>query len=89
MIELLGQAVAEVPFFRPELVRESVEFGASDDVAEFMAAVQAEGGIAAYSMIGTEIAAGHHNERFDFNEQVIAPAAELLLRAVLRLDENR
>jgi aminobenzoyl-glutamate utilization protein A len=89
MVEVLRRAAADMPFFRPELIRDGVHFGASDDVSEFMSAVQAQGGAATYAMIGTELAAGHHNGRFDFNEAVLAPAAELLVRAVLALSAAR
>ncbi|MGE4299082.1 MAG: amidohydrolase [Desulfovibrionaceae bacterium] len=88
MVAVMRKTTAQVPFFKEELVREHVAFGASDDVSEFMNAVQAQGGIASYAMIGTELAAGHHNFRFDFNEAVIAPAAELLVRTVLELGEG-
>ena len=40
--------------------------------------VQKEGGKAAYFVIGSHIAAGHHNEYFDLDETVILPSAELM-----------
>jgi aminobenzoyl-glutamate utilization protein A len=85
MVAIMRRAAEQVAYFDPELIEDSVPFGASDDVSEFMAAVQAQGGIASYGMIGTELSAGHHNFRFDFNEQVMAPASEFLLRSVLLL----
>ena len=36
-------------------------------------------------MFGAKLAAGHHNGHFDFDEAVLAPAAELLVRSTLRL----
>ena len=36
-----------------------------------MSRVQENGGQAAYAIIGTELAAGHHDSRFDFNEAVL------------------
>ena len=47
--------------------------------------VQKNGGKANYSMIGTTIAAGHHDSRFDFDESVFASALALLGIMVHRL----
>ena len=51
-----------------------------------MAAVQKQGGDAAYLMLGSRLAAGHHAPDFDFNEDTLLPSAELLTDIVLRLD---
>ena len=88
MVAIMRRAAEQVAYFDSELIEDSVPFGASDDVSEFMSAVQAQGGIASYGMIGTELSAGHHNFRFDFNEEVMAPASEFLLRSVLLLCER-
>lgn len=52
-----------------------VSLGASEDCAYFMERVQQKGGQAVYMMLGTPIAAGHHNFRFDFNEACLAKGA--------------
>lgn len=67
-----------------------VHFGASEDCTYFMEKVQQCGGKATYMLIGTEIAAGHHDSLFDFNEDVLATAtffvsamaADLLLEKI-------
>ncbi|CAG37586.1 M20 family metallo-hydrolase [Desulfotalea psychrophila] len=87
MIALLRQSAEKVSFFQSELIEDYVEFGGSDDVTEFMAAVQEQGGIASYCLAGTELVAGHHNYRFDFNEATLAPAAEFLTNAVFAMCE--
>ncbi|NLS44518.1 MAG: M20 family metallo-hydrolase [Firmicutes bacterium] len=51
-----------------------VDLGGSEDVAYFMSRVQERGGQAAYAIIGTEISAGHHESRFDFNEDALRKA---------------
>lgn len=85
MITLLKNAALQVPYFNEDLIEDYVDFGGSDDVTEFMSAVQKQGGIASYCMAGSELAAGHHNYRFDFNEDCIAPTAEFLVFSVLAM----
>lgn len=57
-------------------------FGASEDFPEMMNLVQKNGGLGSYLQIGTDRAAGHHNDCFDFDERDLAPAVELLVRTV-------
>jgi aminobenzoyl-glutamate utilization protein A len=52
--------------------------GGSEDCTYFMERVQQRGGQAAYVMVGTELAAGHHDSRFDINEEALVPAVALL-----------
>lgn len=51
----------------------------SEDATYFMQRVQERGGQATYMIFGTELAAVHHNDRFDFNETVLKNAARLLI----------
>ncbi len=55
-----------------------VELGVSEDVSWMIKRVQEGGGKAAYFIIGSDIAAGHHNEYFDLDESVMVPSAELM-----------
>jgi aminobenzoyl-glutamate utilization protein A len=55
----------------------SQPFLASEDVTYLMKEVQKNGGMATYLLFGTELAAGHHNCAFDFNEKTIAYAVEV------------
>ena len=52
--------------------------GGSEDCTYFMERVQQKGGQAAYIMIGTELAAGHHDAFFDFDEEALVPGIALL-----------
>lgn len=52
--------------------------GGSEDCTYFMERVHQQGGQAAYIMVGTTLAAGHHDSRFDFNEDSLVSAAALL-----------
>lgn len=56
-------------------VSEYVDMGGSEDCGYFMERVQQRGGRALYMMYGTQLAAGHHNSRFDFNEDCMWKAA--------------
>jgi aminobenzoyl-glutamate utilization protein A len=55
-----------------------VDFGASEDATYFMERVQSHGGQACYLLIGSSLAAGHHDNHFDFDEQAISNAIKLL-----------
>lgn len=50
-----------------------------------MERVKSRGGQASYVIFGTELSAGHHNEKFDFNEQVMAVAVKTLASLALNL----
>lgn len=53
-------------------------FGASDDAGFMVERVQKRGGQAAYLVLGADLAAGHHTDRFDFDERVMERAVVLL-----------
>ncbi len=59
--------------------------GGSDDYAYFMTRVQELGGQATCIVLGTELAAGHHNPYFDINEGVLPLGVELLAQAAYGL----
>lgn len=54
-----------------------------------MARVQERGGLASYMIFGTELSAGHHNEKFDFDENVMTLAVETLARVALNFHWQR
>ncbi len=55
-----------------------MDMDASEDCTYFMECVREKGGHAVYIMYGAELAAGHHNSRFDFDENCMWKAAWLL-----------
>ena len=69
-------------------IAEAGNIGGSEDCTYFMERVQQRGGKAAYMMIGTELAAGHHDFLFDFNEEVLPKAAEFISGAAADLLTN-
>jgi len=88
MGQLVNDAANKVPFFKPELRRDHTTLGGSEDASTMMQAVQNQGGIAGYALIGTELPAGHHHFRFDINETVLEPAVEMFFHAVLDMDQR-
>ncbi|MDW0108805.1 amidohydrolase [Sporosarcina aquimarina] len=58
----------------------------SEDATYFMERVKAKGGQATYCIFGTELAAGHHNEKFDIKEETLPVAVDVLYRTVLALN---
>ena len=61
---------------------------ASDDATWMMQRVQERGGKAAYVVVGSELPAGHHTPRFDFDERVLSSGIALLAQATLALAGN-
>ena len=70
-----------------ELVEEA-DLGGSEDCTYFMERVQQRGGLATYVVVGTEIAAGHHDFRFDFDEAALPKAITLISTATVDLLNN-
>jgi aminobenzoyl-glutamate utilization protein A len=69
LVDLVGEKallVEGITTLAPE-----VSLGGSEDVSWMMRAVQKRGGKAVYFVLGTDIAAGHHNEYFDLDESVL------------------
>ncbi len=60
-------------------------FGASEDFSYFMERVQEKGGQAAYMMIGADLAAGHHDSYFDFDERALNLATKMIATAAIDL----
>ena len=60
-------------------------FNASEDCSYFMERVQQRGGQAVYVMVGADLAAGHHDFRFDFDEEALVLGAALLGSVVQEL----
>ncbi|HWR28862.1 MAG TPA: amidohydrolase [Negativicutes bacterium] len=76
--------VAERQKLLPEIVAAG-NIGGSEDCTYFMERVQKNGGQAAFVMVGTELAAGHHDSFFDFNEEALVPAIALMSGAAADL----
>lgn len=67
-----------------EIVKDC-DFGASEDFSYFMEKVQQNGGQAAYMMVGADLAAGHHDSYFDFDEKALDMATKMIAVAAVDL----
>lgn len=76
LVELVAGAALKTGCFAE--VGRYAEPGGSDDAAWMMRRVQERGGRATYILLGADIAAGHHNGAFDFDESVLFQGVGLL-----------
>jgi aminobenzoyl-glutamate utilization protein A len=76
LVARIRETAARVPGISK--VTEVCDFGASDDVTYMMDHVQGQGGQATYMMFGANMAAPHHNGRFDFDEEVLVTSVHLM-----------
>ncbi|MDN4493769.1 amidohydrolase [Ureibacillus aquaedulcis] len=60
----------------------------SEDATFLMQKVQQQGGLACYSIIGTNLAAGHHHEEFDIEEDDMLSALEIWLNVPFKIYEE-
>ncbi len=88
MIRVVRKVADETPWFFKDRIRDDAPGFGSDDACVHMAAMQRQGGDAAYLMLGSELAAGHHSPSFDFHENALLPSVELLLNVVMELDND-
>ncbi|MHA6260433.1 amidohydrolase [Sporosarcina sp. CAU 1771] len=70
------------------VIKMSLSPSGSEDATYFMNRVQERGGIATYTIFGSPLAAGHHNERFDYDEKVLPIAVEVLARTAFEILSN-
>lgn len=77
---------------RKTSIEEVIEYknfkSGSEDATFLMQKVQQNGGQACYSIIGTNLAAGHHHERFDIEEDDMLLAIEIWLNAIFAIYEE-
>lgn len=76
LAEKIGLAAAKTGLFSD--IMPSCNLGGGEDCTFFMRRVREHGGQAAYITVGTELAAGHHNFRFDINEDALIGAVALM-----------
>ncbi|MGI2328138.1 amidohydrolase [Planococcus sp. YIM B11945] len=85
LAEKLAEAAKGSPFI-DEVVLEDNSSAGSEDATYFMERVKAHGGEATYCIVGTDLAAGHHNKLFDINEESLFAGVDVLYRAAVELN---
>ena len=82
LMDRVQEEAAQIPWF--EKVYYEGNVGGSDDAAVMINYVQDRGGLGTYIGIGTETTGPVHNPKFDFDEECLPAAAELLARMLRR-----
>ncbi|WP_435320695.1 amidohydrolase [Haloarchaeobius sp. TZWSO28] len=72
-----------------ENVLPTADFGASEDATFLMERVQDEGGLACYSIVGTDHPTSHHTPTFDVDERSLEMGVEVLTNSILSVAEER
>ncbi|WP_033916771.1 amidohydrolase [Campylobacter sputorum] len=85
--QMIYELAKTSPFITGEIIKEK-DFGACEDFAHFMHTVQKNGGKSGYMMIGTDLKAGHHNSKFDINEDSMLAGVDMFLRASYKLNSK-
>jgi aminobenzoyl-glutamate utilization protein A len=81
-VDFIHQQAEALGIFQSVVDRKEQAAG-SEDATYMMERVKQRGGQASYAIFGCELAAGHHNARFDFDEQVMASAVTTLATLAL------
>ncbi|MBS5334396.1 MAG: amidohydrolase [Clostridiales bacterium] len=86
LMEVVKQAAEVVPWF--EKIYFEGNLGGTDDAAVMMNKVQEQGGMGVYIGIGTDITNPLHHPAFDFDEECLEAAVELLEETIKLLIMN-
>lgn len=86
--EIYMQSAKESPFIDNDKIIRNLDFGACEDFAHFMQAVQKRGGKSGYLMIGTTLSSGHHNEKFDFDENSLMAGVDIFIRSAYKINSK-
>lgn len=85
LVELLTNIVRR----NPELTAvQQRSFGGSEDATTIAKRVQRNGGKSIYFIVGADLAAGHHQAEFDFDERQLKTAADLFIGCLQDLMVN-
>ena len=83
LAERVAELLREVPGVTRIVL--SHDFRASEDFTTMMRRVQSHGGLATELIFGSDLAAPHHSERFDFDEAVLPLALDVLTTLAMDL----
>lgn len=85
LASVLHACAEESPYILKSVLEDNSPAG-SEDATFFIERVQKNGGQATYCVFGTELAAGHHNEKFDINEKTLMSAVHVLFESIKKLN---
>lgn len=85
MMKRVKSIAGKINYFNPDEIVENAEMRGSEDYSHMMTTVQQQGGQGTYFMIGSDLAAGHHDFYFDFDEKCLVPGIELISNCVFDL----
>src|SRR6056297_108265 len=83
LINIVKEAAQDIEDIGNIIDKKSMQ--GSEDASFLMDKVQKQDGKACYINFGTELAAGHHQDNFDFDESVLARAVKLYLYSLKEL----
>jgi aminobenzoyl-glutamate utilization protein A len=83
MVDHVVAVAKDIPGVR-EVARTKV-FGGSEDAMILARRVQSRGGKAVFFVIGADLEAGHHQEKFDFDERQLLVGVEMFIGLIRRL----
>ncbi len=81
-VDFLHHQADALGIFRSVVDRKAQAAG-SEDATYMMERVKQRGGQATYAIFGCDLAAGHHNAKFDFDEGVMGKAVQMLATLAL------
>lgn len=81
-VDFIRQQAERLGEFSSVLDRKAASAG-SEDATYMLERVKQRGGQASYVIFGCDLAAGHHNAKFDFDERVMATAVKTLATLAL------
>uniref|UniRef100_UPI0028976AFF amidohydrolase n=1 Tax=Pantoea sp. TaxID=69393 RepID=UPI0028976AFF len=81
-VEFIHQQAEQLSEFASVLDRKAASAG-SEDATYMLERVKQRGGQASYVIFGCDLAAGHHNAKFDFDERVMATVVKTLATLAL------
>lgn len=84
LVDVLAEVAKTSPYFKT-VMPWSADSAGSEDATYYMERVKELGGQATYCIVGSDLAAGHHNERFDFDEASMPAAVDVLYRSAVKL----
>ena len=83
MVDRVMQTAEQISYFDKDQISGIVSMGGSEDFSQMMTEVQQRGGQGTYFFVGSELAAGHHDFYFDFDENCLVPGVEFIVSTSL------